>query len=368
MYDLGNVRPALTVDGEALDTTLYAGHYTGGYMGAVGGDLVTPVEEGSVNLDDPHSWEAYRDALADGTYLQNALGDYPDLSGTKVIVYEFTDPWGPEKDDEAGIPNPTIRAAFHQDVEHSQVLTTGFHGGHYNWDTGEMIRSFSISQPGERDYGKQVCRIIVLGADIENLETQGYATGGFDTEKTVEAGVTVTRRETDLETALRDAIREQYDAWGGNVDKEAVDFELYYGLMKTALVTVGGPLSGSVAQRYDTGALEDMDVWSVDRVLYLEAAVTVPAGGSVTLTATLRKAGSYDFYGAKGEQRGVYGYDAVTRLGSNLNCAVQTATLEDRGQIQIVRQNFGFDLKNGVKTVPLTEEEYFLEVRRVSED
>ena len=61
----------------------------------------------------------------------------------------------------------------------------------------------------------------------------------------------------------------------------------------------------------------------------------------------------------------MYGYDLVTRLGSNLACSVQTATLEDRGQIEIVRQNFGFDLEWGITTVPLeaAEEHYYLEVR-----
>ena len=65
----------------------------------------------------------------------------------------------------------------------------------------------------------------------------------------------------------------------------------------------------------------------------------------------------------------MYGYDLVTKLGSNLVCTEQTATLEDRGLIQIVRQNFGFDLKNGVNTVPLDPdtEHYYLEVRRAAE-
>ena len=47
----------------------------------------------------------------------------------------------------------------------------------------------------------------------------------------------------------------------------------------------------------------------------------------------------------------------------------QTATLEDRGLITIVRQNFGFDLEKGVNTVTLdpAEEHYYLEVKRLTE-
>ena len=58
----------------------------------------------------------------------------------------------------------------------------------------------------------------------------------------------------------------------------------------------------------------------------------------------------------------------MTKLGSNLACASQTAVLEDRGQIEIVRQNFGFDLENGVSRVTLDpdQEHYYLEVKRIS--
>ena len=83
----------------------------------------------------------------------------------------------------------------------------------------------------------------------------------------------------------------------------------------------------------------------------------------------MTKEPSYDFYCAHTENQGVCGYDLVTKLGSNLACTAQTATLEDRGQIEIVRQNFGFDLENGIKTVALDpdQEHYYLEVNKLKE-
>ena len=82
----------------------------------------------------------------------------------------------------------------------------------------------------------------------------------------------------------------------------------------------------------------------------------------------MNKEESADFYCAHTENQGVSGYDLVTSLGSNLTCTGQTTTLEDRGQIAIVRQNFGFDLENGVKTVALdlSTEHYYLEVKRLA--
>lgn len=77
------------------------------------------------------------------------------------------------------------------------------------------------------------------------------------------------------------------------------------------------------------------------------------------------KNGSYDEYCAHTKNQGIYGYDLATGLGSNLTCTGQRAAIEDRGLIEIVRQNFGFDLQNGVKTVDLdpAQEHYYLEVR-----
>ena len=100
-----------------------------------------------------------------------------------------------------------------------------------------------------------------------------------------------------------------------------------------------------------------------------EATLTIPAGESVTVEAAFTKEGSYDFTCAHTENRGIYGYDLLTQLGSNLSCTQQTATLEDRGFIQIVRQNFGFDLEAGVNTVTLdpASEHYYLEVKRIAE-
>ena len=79
----------------------------------------------------------------------------------------------------------------------------------------------------------------------------------------------------------------------------------------------------------------------------------------------MKKDGSCD-YSCEQPNEGARGYDLMTTLCSNLACTEQTATLEDRGQIEILWQNFGFDLEAGIKTVKLDAktEHYFLIVRR----
>lgn len=349
-------QPTLTVDGETRSPEVLAGGYTGGFRGA-GGE-----NDGRLNLDQPTSWTDYQAVLADGSYLAAALGEYSDLSGVPVTLYTFTDPWGPGESEEN--PNPSIRVMYDADLDRTTVLSLNFHMGWVNEDGLRQGLGFSIPETWQKNHG-QPYYFIVIGDDIENIDVQGYNTGGWDTDVTVEAGVTMTREETDLDTALRLAARGMYTEelrFGSAID---ADFELYYGLLCGYLLTYG-VLSDDPAERYDGGWLDTLDFDIVDRVFYLKQEVTVPAGGSVTVTAALRKEASFDYQCAGTENQGISGYDAVTTLGSDLTFTAQRAKLEDRGQIEIVRENFGFDLETGVTEVKLdlNTEHYYLEVRR----
>jgi hypothetical protein len=62
---------------------------------------------------------------------------------------------------------------------------------------------------------------------------------------------------------------------------------------------------------------------------------------------------------------GVYGYDMVIRLGSNIDFTGMSAEIINTQEIEIVRQNFGFELPNGITSVTLdmNVEHYYIEVR-----
>lgn len=354
-------RPTLTADGTELEATLRVGSYAGGFEGVWGAND----PEGTANLAYPHSWTDYQTLLSDGSYLENTLGPGPDVTDVPVVVYKLTDPYGPEQDEEAGITNPTLRVTFNLDYDKTNVLTYGFHGAAYDREAGVMLQDFSIPQPGEPNYGTKEFYLLVLGEDVENMTIQGYANGSLEASapRLEGCGVTVERYESDLDTVLRQLLPHIWEAAG----QEDADFELYYRAFLEQLLSYG-VLSDEPVERYDTGWLENIEGGMV-RVCWLESEVTVPAGGTVSLTAAMTKAGSYDFDCTGTDNVGVCGYDLVTKLGSNLACAAQTATLQDRGQIEIVRQNFGFDLEQGIATVTLdpAEEHYYLEVRASGE-
>ena len=368
LRELETYLPTLALDGTALEAELYVGAYSGGFEGAYGQSLLEGDPAGSVNLDYAESWEDYAALLKDGTYLANALADGPDVSGIPVTVYRFTDPYGPPADDEA--PNPSIRVSFDLDYDATTVLGYGFHAGRYDQEGGTMIQGFSIPA-GQRAEDPEPYYLVILGQDIQDMTIGGYVTGGTDadTQPLAGCGVTVERYESDLDTILREILA-QIRGETFPEEEPAVDFETHYRAFLEHLLA-HGLLSDDPAERYSTGWLEEVasDVRGIDRVCWLAADVTVPAGGSVTLTASMAKAGSYDFYCADRGNQGLYGYDLVTALGSCLPCTDQQATLEDRGVIEIVRQNFGFDLDAGIRTVTLNpaEPHYYLEVRSSSQ-
>ena len=367
---LSENRPTITINEEAINTELHAGSYAGTFQGAWENWAETHENPGSLNLQYIESWEGYEALLSDGSYLERALGDYPDLSHIPVIVYKFTDAWGPAEDDDAGIPNPSMRIMFELDYDKTNVLSYGFHSGSNDRENGIMGRGFSIREEGERWYGNPYY-LIVIGDDVQNMTSQGYVTGGWDTKNEVESGVTITRTESDLESALREAATFYYGEMTDVQNYVETDpeygFEMYYGLLKEHLLAYG-VLSEKEIDRYASGHIEELDIVGVDRVFWLEAEITIPAGESVTLTAAFEKEPSFDFTCADTANKGISGYDMVTALGSNLIFTQQTACLEDRGQIEIVRQNFGFDLENGIKEVKLdlTVPHYYLEVKGIN--
>ena len=234
LYGLDQNRPVLTVDGAEPETVLHAGGYAGGYEGVWRGTIGGDKEEGSVNLHYPDNWEDYKALLSDGRYQTAALGEYPDLSGVPVTVYRFFDGYGPEPDEKAGYPNPSIRAGFELDYDRTTVLTYGFHAASYNRENGTMIQGFSIRESPW--YGGDSYYLIVVGDDIRNLTTGAYVTGGTDadTQKLDNAGVSVERYASDLESALRTAAELIY----GRTERlqgSGADFEMYFGLFKEYL-------------------------------------------------------------------------------------------------------------------------------------
>jgi hypothetical protein len=361
LAELEKLSPTATVDGTEAETTLYAGSYAGGFRNA-------GVDDGSTwNLDDFTNWTDYQFLLADGSYLARALGDAPTLDQT-VTVYEFSDFEAPFDQYEAA----TQAVAFTIDPEKTTVLTYGFNGSSWDEDTGWRQYDYFVPNGVRRDTDPKL--LVVLGEDIGDYTLTGYANGACQQEING-VSCTVTRSVTTLAAVLERLCVSYYSSYVedrtsmgfDDASRNAVPVKLFC-RAAADLLSRYGVLSGEeMMDRYSDGRLDEIISESLTqrRVLYLALPVTVPAGGSVSLIFNMWKDPSFDFDCSGSENVGLQGYDLVTGLGSTLTFTSQTAALTNTEGIVVLRENFGFDLENGVTAVTLDpdEEHYSLEIR-----
>lgn len=361
--ELASQLPTVTVDGAAAAPTLYAGGYAGGFRDAGLGDGST------WNLEYPDSWTDYRALLEDGSYLERALGNDPSLD-IPVTVYEFTDSQAP-----AGHDAATQAITFTIDQEKATVLTYGFNGSSWDTETGWRQYSYFVPNGQRRDTDPKL--LAVLGEDIGTYTLGGYENGACEAELDG-VSCTVTRRETTLDAVLdllcRAYLETQADWQWGMTGEEtaAVPYALFRRAAAELLVQYGVLAESDTVDRYANGRLDDIlsEAMSQQRVLYLAVPVTIPAGNTLELTFTLWKEPSFDYGCSGSENVGLQGYDLVTRLGSTLDFTAQTAALVHTEAIELVRDNFGFDLASGVTEAKLDPEaeHYYLEIRPIASD
>lgn len=372
---LGKRRPTLTADGVELQTALLAGQYS---------DLTIGRPGGLPSLNSPDSWEEYRELLSDGRYQAGALEDWPDLSHIPVTVYEITNSWV-----EAGVGNkvdgnynPNIHTEMKLNYDKTTVLSYGFNSYCRDPDGGTARLGFNAPQPPAEGSSKDPSiyereraerrYLLVIGEPLDSFRLVGVSTGAPESTDYLEWGVDIgadlRQYGTDLDSALRTVAEQKRRGADGDADstEDSPDFELYFGMLKDCLLDTGLFLDDLDA-RYAFTMLEDLYPYSIRRVFYLEAEITIPAGGSVTVEARMIKEASFDYDCSGSKNKGVYGYDLVTKLGTSLDFTSQTAKAVNTQNVEIVRQNFGFDWENGVDTVTLDPavEHYYLEVRRI---
>lgn len=96
----------------------------------------------------------------------------------------------------------------------------------------------------------------------------------------------------------------------------------------------------------------------------LEDTVTVPAGGSVKIRFEYDRIGKY-WEEPEEKYKGIFGYDNCPNLGTNITFTSQSAAIADKGDIEIIEQNYGFDLKNNIRKVELKldAERYYMYVK-----
>ena len=366
--------PTIAVDGTEVSMEMYPGPYSGGFEGVWG---AKNQENGSVNIKSLDSFEGYQALLSTDDYLNSAFDTFPELNQT-VYVYRLHDFVYSETTEDV---NPTLSMDFYIDYEKTTVFSYGMNGASWDHESGYCSR-----RKGGIEYRPNASPevrhpddgyVILLGEDLESYTLQGYRDGGCDEgEELNDVSCTITRYETTLgeimydllEVSRGDTIRQMESQLSGKIDVDGMPAaDLYMGLAAELLYSYS-PIGDAPKERYSTGMLEDIfsGVYTNRRVIYLSFDVTIPAGESVKVEVLQTKDASMDYVG---KDKGKDGYDMATQLGSNLVFTGQTASISNYDAIEIVSQNFGFDLTGGITSVhlDLNELHYYLEVRGIDQ-
>ena len=352
--------PNISVNGSEVEAKTYAGRFSGGFY-SVSGPNSDRTDRS--NIESADEWIDFQTLLEDGSYLADAHTEYPELN-QNVIVYKLSNIAYDGSDETA--TNPTLGMEFTAFYPDTLIMSYGSTGGRRDRESGEIQQSYHIPEENERGYGMDRY-LIILGEDITNLNVQGYRDGGCDEGEEI-TGVTVDVER--YEATLGEIVWELLiaDRKPSYFDEEQVDIvsdEVLYGSIAELMYDYG-MLSDNVAERYAWGDLGDMwsETYNMQRVMYVTFEIVVPANGSIQVEAAMRKDASFDYIG-EGTDRN--GFDCVTQLGSTLEFTNQTASVSNSQFIEIVYQNFGFDLENGITQVELdvNEPHYYMEVRKV---
>ena len=361
--DLSKILPVISLDGSEQETNMLVSAYSGSF---ISWDGTTGI---AANPQPINSWEAYVELFSDGRYLERSLEETPNLDQL-VTVYEFSN--ARVNSTEAAVA-PTLAASFYLDESKTTVLTYMFNGCEGN--DGYMRQSFFIPEEWRFSYGRSFY-MLVLGDDIYDMDIQGYKNGGcYEGEELNGVTADVLRYEMSLgdilDVILSDFMEYYYDGHVIVTDDRRYAEPLDMGVIYKATVDHMrdyGILSDNIAWRYTMGmGFYDflVDVIALDRVFYLTADITIPAGSTVEITVDMLKPGSYNFYGFGSDDMGVFGYDILTQLNDNLPFTEMTAELIGATSTDIIRQNFGFDPGNGVldATLDLSVPHYYMETR-----
>ncbi len=357
--------PTISQDGEEVETQLYAGKYIGGFTGVYGGNDNSE----RVNLVSLGDWTGYDAILSDNTYMDEAFNGYPELN-QNIIVYKITDIAYNGSDEKA--TNPTLSLEFSHTID-TTVMTYGSNGGRFDPEGGWQHRSYNIPESFKPDYGEPKY-LFVLGDDITDLKLQGYRDGGCDDGEQID-GVTaeVERYEAPLYEIIYEIFIEKRAYLNSEYSEhpeiaDIISDEMLFGCVADTLYDYG-LLSDDPAERYRWGDLTEIWIETLrfDRIMYLTFDVTIPAGGSIQVTADMVKEASIDFIGEFTDRNG---YDMMTTLSSNLEFSSQTASISNTDDIEIIHQNFGFDIANGITEVELdmNQPHYYLEVRKLKQE
>lgn len=323
--------PTITVNGETIPAALYPS-----------------VDPESLVWNANH-FEKYSEVLRENDFMTIALSA-PEIPEQTVTAYHFTD------------------LAYHGDlVAAYPMLTVTFSTAEDTVLWTNMVDSIGTDdETGRHHLMFRVDRgeawIFAVGGTLNDLEFGGNRDYNIDDKSAIEVEYRMEVFETDFASVLTRFARE-YNFW-------EIEGNTYY--PNPGFVTPEILVNGTIKQMGEKDWVENAHnvrtfsghfhkIITDHRMMYLVFPVEIPAGQTVTVEASYVQEPSYDISGPKKYREG---YEMATKLGSDLNFTDLGASLSNTARIEIGKQNFGFDLEQGITDVilDLNVERYYLEV------
>ncbi|MBR1831315.1 MAG: hypothetical protein IJ784_02655 [Ruminiclostridium sp.] len=353
--------PAVKVNGETAETTLISGDYCGKFTSAA-----YPAGDDKSNLDEAFESEWYYELLKDGSYLKDALAPVQDIN-EPVIVYRIYD-CATTYDTAANDTFVTAEGSF--TLEKGAEAEVFGNDRSYGRNGLKITFGFMVNNRGVNSGFDRY--IVVRGGDINNLNLRGYymdRSKNWERVETDEITYNVERYETSYGEILPKLIMSEvmhnenmrhvkyaYEQ-GALTEKAICDAALKY-------MQKYGMLSGRPIERYEWGAgfEEVSDAVCAERIMYAAFDVTIPAGGSVTVSAEQKRYADMDISYSDDGRVNSYGIELFTSVGSTLDLISQTVTAEGMEDTRITEQNVGFDAESGLfsRETDLSEHMYYV--------
>lgn len=354
IYKMDNgSKPSVSVDGEIVDAEVATGSYYG--KDSFGYDQL---------LSFAHSTDEMDCIIGDVASHADVKEVDEELWNKNVLVYEFSDVKC------AG--NPTEYGAYAVKFKTDDYKNIYFQDiGGVTYYEGYLYAGFYVEDVMNGDTPK----IIFLdGNEPEDYSEQGYSCMEFFEQYEVDdVSASMTKRKVSFGQVFDEVMTSNRVAekWGEERELSAQEQQLWKGF--TAQIVSDVVSRNAKDEEYDdmsayfSNNLSDMAYYAyTGTALFLvKNEVTIPAGGSIHVEYEYLKQGMHELTCPEPDFCDCYGYDNAINMGTNMTFTKQVANIAEQGNIEIIDQNYQFDLEAGVKSVDLEldAERYYMIVR-----
>ncbi len=339
--------PKVMVNNEVVNTNVINGNYMG-----TDGDGMMKLFSPNVTSDD------YGYMVQDGKPLEQKLNE--ELLNREIVVYEFADFSQGTLQGEA----PTYSAQFK--VENPEAVFTNQMNSFY--EDGSVKVSFGAESV---EASSKPAIYFLDGEPTEYIE-QGY--NYIDMLEEFESDEVTSQKtvyKTTMKAVLKDLIKSELEKGIKDYHANGELEELYYQRAAQMFCDMYQWNTDGVTTPEDdifyASSISDIlyMVFDYESLYLLTDTMTIPAGGSVTVTFDYLKQGTYQTYEPLEAYRDNYCYDNMPYLGSNITYNQQVTSIIEDNNIRIESQNYGFDLEAGITSVVLNPdaERYYMIVK-----